>query len=165
MSYLNKTKIENILKKSNNNIVQYEDGKYFVTDGYCMWIDHNAEFFEEDRYLYKKTEVPEKERKNIKLMLDKLINIYLNEFDYLKADIEEKCKCKLVYETGKTVKCISLKKENWYKLIPEKYYNTFKKGCKFLIYESSPIVFVADKDDLLIGAISSLFVNNAHITY
>ena len=35
MSYLNKTKIENILKKSKYNIVQYEDGKYFAIDG-CM---------------------------------------------------------------------------------------------------------------------------------
>ena len=85
MSYLNKTKIENILKKSNNNIVQYEDGKYFVTDEYCIWIDHNAEFFEEERYLKEKTEVPEKEIVSIKELADKLIHDYLDKCDYWKA--------------------------------------------------------------------------------
>ena len=156
MSYLNKTKIENILKKSNNNIVQYEDGKYFVTDEYCIWIDHNAEFFEEERYLKEKTEVPEKERKSIKELADKLIHDYLDKYDYWKTETIEKCKVN-------SKKCVMLKNEDWNKIIQEKYYGTFKKGCKFLISENSWVVFVTDEEGLLIGVISSMFVDNANI--
>ena len=45
----------------------------------------------------------------------------------------------------------------------EKYYGTFKKGCKFLISENSWVVFVTDEEGLLIGMIASMFVDNANI--
>ena len=109
MSYLNKTKIENILKKSNNNIVQYEDNKYYISDEYCIWIDHNAEFFEEDRYLYKKTEVPEKDRKSIKELADKVIHDCLDKCDYWKVETIEKCKVN-------SKKCVMLKNGDWNKM-------------------------------------------------
>lgn len=156
MSYLNKTKIENILKKSNNDIVQYEDGKYYISDGYCIWIDHNAEFFEEDRYLKEKTEVPEKEIVSIKELADKLIHDYLDKCDYWKVETIEKCKVN-------SKKCVMLKHEDWNKITQEKYYGTFKKGCKFLISENSWVIFVTDEEGLLIGVISSMFVDNANI--
>jgi len=151
MSYLNKTKIENILKKSNNNIVQYEDNKYFISNGYCIWIDHNAEFFEEDRYLREETEVPEKERINIRELANKLVHDFLDKYDYWKAETIENCK-------ANSKKCVLLKNGDWNKVIEEKYYQTFKQGCKFLISNNNWVVFVTDKEGLLIGIISSLFV-------
>ena len=56
-----------------------------------------------------------------------------------------------------------LKHEDWNKITQEKYYGTFKKGCKFLISENSWVVFVTDEEGLLIGVISSMFVDNANI--
>lgn len=156
MSNLNKTKIENILKKSNNNIVQYEDNKYYISDEYCIWIDHDGEFFEEDRYLYKKTEVPEKDRKNVKELADKVIHDCLDKCDYWKAETVEKCKVN-------SKKCVMLKNEDWNKVIKEKYYETFKKGCKFLISKNSWVVFVTDEEGLLIGIIASMFVDDSNI--
>ena len=161
MSYLNKTKIDNLLKKSECAIIQDEDDKYYISDKYCIWIDHNAEFFGEDKYISKKQEVPEKDRESIKELMNHLLDSYLHKYDY--SNVETETKCKLVSNSRVVKKCVLLKTEDWHKLIEEKYYNTFKKGCKFLISKENWLVFVTDKDGLLIGVISSIFENDWHI--
>jgi hypothetical protein len=81
----------------------------------------------------------------------KLVHDFLNKFDYWKADTIKNCK-------ANSKKCVLLENGDWYKIIEEKYYQTFKKGCKFLISNNNWVVFVRDKEGLLIGIISSLFV-------
>ena len=100
--------------------------------------------------------MPEKDRKSIKELADKVIHDCLDKCDYWKVETIEKCKVN-------SKKCVMLKNGDWNKIIKEKYYETFKKGCKFLISKNSWVVFVADENDLLIGAIASMFVDNDNI--
>ena len=53
-------------------------------------VDKIIAWFNKERYLREKTEVPEKDRKSIKELADKLIHDYLDKCDYWKAETIEK---------------------------------------------------------------------------
>ena len=164
---INKNKIEKILDKSvTYNIIQNHDGINYITDGYCMWLDHEKLFDGMDRYFYLNEEIKENTN-NLKVVTDSLINDYLQPYDYVEADEFEKCVLvsdlpRKKHKIEKT-KSILLKNCDFYKLINQKYYNTFDKGCNFLIASQCIMVFVTNKEGLLIGIIMPLNDSNSHI--
>ena len=171
---IDKKKIEKILDKSvAYNIIQNHDGINYITDGYCMWLDHEKLFDGMERYFYLKEEVKEENQNNLKVSADYMINDYLQSYDYVEADEFEKCVLVSVlpkkrnhyekeYKTQKT-KSVLLKNGDFYKLINQKYYDTFDKGCNFIIATQFVMVFVTNKEGSLIGIIAPLNDNGSHI--
>ena len=170
---IDKKKVEKILDKSvAYNIIQNHDGINYITDGYCMWLDHEKLFDGMERYFYLKEGVKEENQNNLKVSADYMINDYLQSYDYVKADEFEKCvlvsnlpkrkQNEKEYKTKKT-KSVLLKNCDFYKLINQKYYDTFDKGCNFLIATQFVMVFVTNKEGLLIGIIAPLNDNDSHI--
>lgn len=170
---IDKKKVEKILDKSvAYNIIQNHDGINYITDGYCMWLDHEKLFDGMERYFYLKEGVKEENQNNLKVSADYMINDYLQSYDYVKADEFEKCvlvsnlpkrkQNEKEYKTEKT-KSVLLKNCDFYKLINQKYYDTFDKGCNFLIATQFVMVFVTNKEGLLIGIIAPLNDNDSHI--
>ena len=170
---IDKKKVEKILDKSvAYNIIQNHDGINYITDGYCMWLDHEKLFDGMERYFYLKEGVKEENQNNLKVSADYMINDYLHSYDYVKADEFEKCvlvsnlpkrkQKEKEYKTEKT-KSVLLKNCDFYKLINQKYYDTFDKGCNFLIATQFVMVFVTNKEGLLIGIIAPLNDNDSHI--
>lgn len=170
---IDKKKVEKILDKSvAYNIIQNHDGINYITDGYCMWLDHEKLFDGMERYFYLKEEVKEENQNNLKVSADYMINDYLQSYDYVEADEFEKCvlvsdlpkrkKNEKEYKTEKT-KSVLLKNCDFYKLINQKYYDTFDKGCNFLIATQFVMVFVTNKEGLLIGIMAPLNDNDSHI--
>ena len=169
---INKIKVEKILDKSvTYNIIQNYDEINYITDGYCMWLDHEKLFDGMERYFYLKKEIKEN-KNNLKITTDYMVEEYLQSYDYVKADEFEKCvlvsdlprrkQNEKEYKTKKT-KSVLLKNGDFYKLINQKYYDTFDKECNFLISTQFVMVFVTNKEDSLIGIIAPLNDNNSHI--
>ena len=169
---INKKKIEKILDKSvAYNIIQNHDGINYITDGYCMWLDHEKLFDGMERYFYLKEEIKEN-KNNLKITTEYMVEEYLQSYDYVKADEFEKCvlvsdlprrkQNEKEYKTEKT-KNVLLKNGDFYKLINQKYYDTFDKECNFLIATQFVMVFVTNKEGSLIGIIAPLNDNNSHI--
>ena len=165
---INKNKIEKILDKSvAYNIIQNHNGINCITDGYCMWLDHEKLFDGMDRYFYLNEERKENIN-NLKVVTDYLINDYLQSYDYIEADEFEKCVLvndlpRRKQNKKEKTKSVLLKNCDFYKLINQKYYDTFDKGCNFLIAPQYIMVFVTNKEGLLIGIIMPLNDNNSHI--
>ena len=170
---INKIKVEKILDKSvAYNIIQNYDGINYITDGYCMWLDHNHEFDGMERYFYLKKEVREENKNNLKVTTDYMVDNYLQTYDYVEADMFEKCvlvsdlpkrnRYEKEFKTQKT-KSVLLKNCDYYKLVNQKYYDTFDKKCNFLIATQFVMVFVTNKEGLLIGIIAPLNDSDSHI--
>ena len=87
---IDKKKIEKILDKSvAYNIIQNHDGINYITDGYCMWLDHEKLFDGMERYFYLKEEVREENKNNLKITTDYMVDNYLQTYDYVEADMFE----------------------------------------------------------------------------
>ena len=160
ISSLNKKNIEYVLKKNKDYVIQFHDGIYFATNEQCLWIGHYGEFFEMETEKYDENGI---EHTNLNDLSNCLIINFLDKYDYCKASKAEKCEFTNSL-WNKTIGVISLSDDkNKQVYINEKYYNTFKKGCNFLIYKSSFPVFVADKEGLLIGIIASMYSDDYQI--